>query len=993
MNSRFKFPRRVRIHGGECGAVARALHHEAKIHSLPAVKENVFFTTNERKSMSTKTTLKRIALVAVSAMGLGMLITVAPAQAAARTLSVNVPSVTVVKGSTSPTAAQPIANFRFTVKDENGDDANLVSGESITVTLNADGLPAAVTGFTPATTDFTFVETIDRVLGTPETALAVETTKRTDGIITHQNSRCSEPIDGDWTGNYCIGIAAADADPATNRVGFYTFTARMGTSTVIYAEVTFKLKYVSSAADSGAVITVATAGALTVGSNYANAAANSTSDYIYATLKDANAGYVINADTSTASTVAPTLTIVSKETNPSTAVTTEVHTQWNASDTGTAFDYGSSTGVKANNGIYGINMNATAVAHNADYSPATIEVRYGASVGTATIAVNPTASINAASSSMTVTGTGLYNSTAAETVTAFKATEALTWNAPLTTTSVTIKVTGRDQTTAVANQPLTFTVTWTGNASGAVTPISGVSGRQVVRTDSSGNASITITQTSPLQGSQAVVAITGAEEGTFGSQTILWKAPELTALTPSVTAFKAIAGQALSVKILAKDQFANPMSGVIMQPSFSSASKAYGSAATNAARPTITSAADGYATFSWTGSAAAVADDVDAVSFTSTYGGVSSKSSGTITVTYVAALPVISTLTGHYNTSQATSSSGTWVDLFSTTPIGAVTALTLQPTLNYSLPIVVTGTDTADSQVKFRVRALTSASAAATGVPVTVTASAGGHFTDSCTGAAGTVVTSKVCYPDSTGYIYINTIGTGLEATYTFTAGSVSTSQTIKYATATANARYVTLTGTAKEAIAKVTDRFGNPVSGIAVQISTSSGTLGGGQRTSSYNTTSDGTVSVTVEADGAATLTAYATTANDHTSLAGYVGASAVDSTLTAGVRTVTLAVTGTGNAAKNAADAATKAAEEASDAAAEAIDAANAATDAANLAAEAADAATVAAEEARDAADAATAAVEELATQVATLMAALKAQITTLANTVAKIAKKVKA
>jgi hypothetical protein len=89
---------------------------------------------------------------------------------------------------------------------------------------------------------------------------------------------------------------------------------------------------------------------------------------------------------------------------------------------------------------------------------------------------------------------------------------------------------------------------------------------------------------------------------------------------------------------------------------------------------------------------------------------------------------------------------------------------------------------------------------------------------------------------------------------------------------------------------------------------------------------------------------------------------------------------------AAQAAADAAT-------DAANEAIDAANAATDAANLAAEAADAATVAAEEARDAADAATAAVEELATQVATLMAALKAQITTLANTVAKIAKKVKA
>jgi len=90
---------------------------------------------------------------------------------------------------------------------------------------------------------------------------------------------------------------------------------------------------------------------------------------------------------------------------------------------------------------------------------------------------------------------------------------------------------------------------------------------------------------------------------------------------------------------------------------------------------------------------------------------------------------------------------------------------------------------------------------------------------------------------------------------------------------------------------------------------------------------------------------------------------------------------------------DAATQAANAASDAALEAIDAANAATDAANLAAEAADAATVAAEEARDAADAATAAVEALASEVATLTAALKAQITALANTVAKIAKKVKA
>jgi hypothetical protein len=72
--------------------------------------------------------------------------------------------------------------------------------------------------------------------------------------------------------------------------------------------------------------------------------------------------------------------------------------------------------------------------------------------------------------------------------------------------------------------------------------------------------------------------------------------------------------------------------------------------------------------------------------------------------------------------------------------------------------------------------------------------------------------------------------------------------------------------------------------------------------------------------------------------------------------------------------------------DAANEATDAANAATDAANAAAEAADAATAAAQDAQ-------AAVTELATQVAALIAGIKAQITTLTNLVIKIQKKVKA
>jgi hypothetical protein len=50
MNSPFKFLRRVRIHGGECGAVARALHHEA---------QKVALTRNEQSLISDECVLMR----------------------------------------------------------------------------------------------------------------------------------------------------------------------------------------------------------------------------------------------------------------------------------------------------------------------------------------------------------------------------------------------------------------------------------------------------------------------------------------------------------------------------------------------------------------------------------------------------------------------------------------------------------------------------------------------------------------------------------------------------------------------------------------------------------------------------------------------------------------------------------------------------------------------------------------------------------------------
>jgi hypothetical protein len=64
----------IRILRGERDASARATH-------LEAATRKFLVTTNERKQMSTKTNFKRIALVAVAALGLGVLSSV-PSQAA-----------------------------------------------------------------------------------------------------------------------------------------------------------------------------------------------------------------------------------------------------------------------------------------------------------------------------------------------------------------------------------------------------------------------------------------------------------------------------------------------------------------------------------------------------------------------------------------------------------------------------------------------------------------------------------------------------------------------------------------------------------------------------------------------------------------------------------------------------------------------------------------------------------------------------------------------
>jgi hypothetical protein len=76
-----KFPSQIRISGWDFGSSARAMNQAGAKDSLmtyesvsntQAVLEKVSKTTTERKIMSTKTSIKRIALVAVAALGFGM---------------------------------------------------------------------------------------------------------------------------------------------------------------------------------------------------------------------------------------------------------------------------------------------------------------------------------------------------------------------------------------------------------------------------------------------------------------------------------------------------------------------------------------------------------------------------------------------------------------------------------------------------------------------------------------------------------------------------------------------------------------------------------------------------------------------------------------------------------------------------------------------------------------------------------------------------------
>jgi hypothetical protein len=518
------------------------------------------------------------------------------------------------------------------------------------------------------------------------------------------------------------------------------------------------------------------------------------------------------------------------------------------------------------------------------------------------------------------------------------------------TASTTFRV-----STARTTVPMTWALNATGTFSYTVAAVTGVplptgvtAGTYgITPSNSETMAATTFTVTAPVAGQQFKVTWSSTENATV-TAIFVFEAPQVGTSRGSVTytntetSKKVAAGGSATSEVTVYDQFGSAVSGatVLFSRTGRNATLSADTVATNAS---------GKASHTWTdadSTKSLTTYPTDTVSVTATYGNSGSyTTASTSTYTFVAAL-----------------TAGTVTTSVGTDEISAD-----------------------DSSSTITVTVKDSAGVALSGYPVTLSGLSKTYVTGNSMGYTNTSGTVDFI-------VYGKTVGT---ESLTFTSGGKSATASLDVIAGASRTYSVDKTTVAmapgENPVVTVTvkDQYGNVVEDQSVTVAYIG--AGGveklnGVSAASATTDENGKVAITLGASvaGTGTLTVKSTMANTSTAALNGNGTAKPAKTASTGL-TVAVTISGT--------SAVTTAAEAAADAAAEAIDAANAATDAANLAAEAADAATVAAEEARDAADAATAAVEELATQVATLMAALKAQITTLANTVAKIAKKVKA
>lgn len=203
----------IRISRGERDASARATH-------LKAASRKYLETTIERKQMSTTTNFKRIALVAVAALGLGVLSSV-PSQAAVSGLT-----VTVVNGTSTAAKSDSTTAATFTISGFVGPNDSVVAYVVFKSKPAASGSVAPVfynlDSSTPTLTSSTYK--VDSTTSTPTVAMTAFKVA-TDSVTALTNApggvRIASTADANI--NHKFGFQL-DSSSATRAAGTYTYS-------------------------------------------------------------------------------------------------------------------------------------------------------------------------------------------------------------------------------------------------------------------------------------------------------------------------------------------------------------------------------------------------------------------------------------------------------------------------------------------------------------------------------------------------------------------------------------------------------------------------------------------------------------------------------------------------------------------------------------------------------------------------------------------------
>jgi trimeric autotransporter adhesin len=917
--------------------------------------------------MSTKTTFKRVALVAVAALGFGVLSSVAPASATPITPTlVTVGTVPVAQVGvthttpvtfTAPFAAQTDTHT-ITVRVVSAPTGSVYAGTLGTAKVTAgtvgtswiNSTSYSGSGGTTVAGNIGIVSTGTAASNGVVSGLATNTTyPAASALLTHSSwvtpdttSKADVTIMPDVAGSYTVlvstsstqTLAGTQAYAAGDASATYTFTTGAAVASISLAAVT---------------------GAPIGGSTYGQ---------IYkVTIKDA-AGAV----TQLASGQAINLT-----SNVSTTNIGEITAGCTSGCTATYNGAGVTAGLDNTNFSAGVAYiqikDATAAAADAVIT----------ATGSGLLADTLTSTVGFS----TLLGTTFASSTIGDAATAVRpgsGKKGIATAGASVSDEVSPSVTSHSYLVTVATAVTaakSVAVDWN-DVSGQITGLVGARySTAITAAKTTGEATLSATTAAMLNGYSfsATVGTTTPATVTVTSATATSAASTIAVAPNSV--IKAAHGSASALSAVLKDQFGAAKANTVVSVSVT------GRNATTTST-TLSTDADGRVAYTLTDAGtAATTNKQSVVTFTPSSG---NGTAASVTVNFTDSALGINLVELATPTSDDTAATGvTYSDINASSTAGAYTAATAQT-------ITATVTDVNGSLL--------------VGVPVT--------FTTASAGAA-VVSTSATVYTGADGTASASVYGwTAGTKTFTATAGAKSATGTVAYrqggATMTDGAgevRTISAVATGNSIIVTAKDRFGNLVAGVPLfGTRTGNGTFGGGSNTNGQTTGTDGTAEFLFNAGSADSVvtiyagstTAVPTTTSGQTSYLVGMNVAATAATQTAytasTVGTATTAETGVGasfapagiGSVTVAMAAAVNSADTAADAAAEATDAANAATDAANAAAEAADAATAAAQDAADA-------VAALSTQVSEMVSALKKQITALTNLVIKIQKKVNA